>query len=85
MEFHARRSYSVRESHRSERLDSSRGTPTLPREEIERSSYSYLQAASLHLEQAAAQRDRHRMRSVLCLEFSDEIFDVKVDRRLGDG
>jgi hypothetical protein len=50
-----------------ERLDSSCGTPVPPRKDIERLSYSYLQVLSLHLEQAAAKRDRHRMRSILCL------------------
>src|SRR5580704_514250 len=59
--------------------------PVPPREEIEHPSYSYLQVLSLHLEQAAAQRNRHRMRSILCFQLGDEIFDVEVDRRLGDG
>jgi hypothetical protein len=41
--------------------------PVLPREEVEHPSYSYLQVLPLHLEKAAAKRDRHRMRSILCL------------------
>jgi hypothetical protein len=68
--FHARSRYSYTEAPtglRAERLDSSCGTPVLPRKEVERPSCSYLQALSLHLEQAAAKRDRHRMRSILCL------------------
>jgi hypothetical protein len=68
-----------------ERLDSSCGTPVLPRKEVERPACSYLQVLSLDLEQTAAKRDRHRMRSILCLELGDEILDVEVDRRLGNG
>jgi hypothetical protein len=49
------------------RLDSSCGTPLLPRKELGQPSYSYLQVLSLHLQQAAAKRNRYRMRSILCL------------------
>jgi hypothetical protein len=76
--------FGYKRSRRFERLNSSRATPVLHRKELERQSYIYLQALSLHLEQAAAKRDRHGMSSILCLQFGDEILDVEVDCRLGN-
>jgi len=71
--FHARFRCSDREYPTALRgLDSSCATSVPQRKDIERLSYSYLQVRylqvrSLHLEQAAAKRDRHRVRSIFCL------------------